>query len=143
MQKKRGRHSGVLWWQISFLKITGNILLKEAPLVYGQNHFWFSEVKNYNVSAEETEPVDQTEQAEAEVETSPEEDEFNTWSGKLEKFFVQLLFPAWSHQENVRSQVLKDKAELEEQQRIHELHKEAERLVIVVAVWTIIHYCSR
>ena len=41
---------------------------------------------------------------------------------------MQLLFPAWNHQENVRAQVLKDRADAEEQRRLQELEKEAERL---------------
>ena len=58
---------------------------------------------------------------------SQEEDEFNAWSRKLEMFFSQLLFPAWSHHETVQAQVIKDRAEKEEEQRLIEIEKEAER----------------
>jgi len=62
-----------------------------------------------------------------EPDSNPEEDEFNIWSSKLDKFFSQLLFPLWNYRETVRAQVNKDRIEKEEQDRIQELEREAEK----------------
>ena len=67
------------------------------------------------------------------MESNVEEDEFNVWSSKLDKFFSQILFPLWNYQETVRGQVVKDKIEREEEERLQEIEKEAERLVGILS----------